>query len=152
MPRQLRLDPPEVLHHVMLWGIERRAIFRDNTDRAAFVTRMGAGVTATGTKLYCWALLPNHAHLGTGPFLSGSWRLGARGSRARAPEQPGSVSRRRPCARSVSGRGSARRGARWGARPPALRRAGAAGEGECPRAHLAILDNSPQDDAPGWDR
>jgi len=39
MPRQPRLDAPGVLHHVMLRGIERRAIFRDDTDRADFVRR-----------------------------------------------------------------------------------------------------------------
>ena len=37
MPRQPRLDAPGVLHHVMERGIERRAIFRDDTDRADFV-------------------------------------------------------------------------------------------------------------------
>ena len=37
MPRQARLDAPGVLHHVMVRGIERRAIFRDDTDRADFV-------------------------------------------------------------------------------------------------------------------
>ena len=29
MPRQPRLDAPETLHHVMVRGIERRALFRD---------------------------------------------------------------------------------------------------------------------------
>jgi hypothetical protein len=27
MPRQARLDAPSVLHHIMVWGIERRKIF-----------------------------------------------------------------------------------------------------------------------------
>jgi hypothetical protein len=44
MPRQPRLDAPETLHHVMVRGLERRAIFRDDADRADFVTRMACNV------------------------------------------------------------------------------------------------------------
>jgi REP element-mobilizing transposase RayT len=47
----------------MVRGIERRAIFRDDTDRADFVGRVAALVPATGLTVYAWALLPNHAHL-----------------------------------------------------------------------------------------
>ena len=32
MPRQPRLDAPEILHHVMVRGLERRVIFKDDTD------------------------------------------------------------------------------------------------------------------------
>jgi len=63
MPRQPRLDAPGVLHHVMVRGIERRALFRDDTDRADFVGRLADLVPATGLRVYGWALLPNHAHL-----------------------------------------------------------------------------------------
>ena len=63
MPRQPRLDAPGVLHHVMVRGIERRAIFRDDADRADFVERLAALVPAAGLTVYAWALLPNHAHL-----------------------------------------------------------------------------------------
>jgi hypothetical protein len=37
VPRQARLDAPDTLHHVMWRGIERTAIFRDDTDRAEFL-------------------------------------------------------------------------------------------------------------------
>jgi hypothetical protein len=40
MPRQARLDAPETLHHVMVRGIERTAVFRDDTDRADFMARL----------------------------------------------------------------------------------------------------------------
>ena len=40
MPRQARLDAPGTLHHVMLRGIERRAIVTDNADRHEFVSRL----------------------------------------------------------------------------------------------------------------
>jgi len=36
MPRTVRLDAPGVLHHVMIRGIERREIFRNNKDREDF--------------------------------------------------------------------------------------------------------------------
>ena len=62
MPRQARLDAPGVLHHVMVRGIERRVIFRDDVDRADFVGRLAALVPATGLTVYAWALLPNHVH------------------------------------------------------------------------------------------
>jgi REP-associated tyrosine transposase len=42
MPRQARLDAPGVLHHVMVRGIERRALFRDDADRPDFVARLAA--------------------------------------------------------------------------------------------------------------
>jgi len=63
MPRQARLDAPGTLHHVILRGLERGAIVKDEVDREAFVTRLGAVAQATGTAIYAWALLPNHAHL-----------------------------------------------------------------------------------------
>jgi REP element-mobilizing transposase RayT len=63
MPRHARLDAPGTLHHVIIRGLERGAIVKDDADRAAFVTRLGAVAQATGTSIYAWALLPNHAHL-----------------------------------------------------------------------------------------
>ena len=63
MPRQARLDAPGTLHHVMLRGIERRAIVTDNADRHEFVRRLGASAMQSRTAVYGWALLTNHAHL-----------------------------------------------------------------------------------------
>ena len=36
MPRQSRLDGPNALHHVMVPGIERTAIFWDDADEPTF--------------------------------------------------------------------------------------------------------------------
>jgi REP element-mobilizing transposase RayT len=47
----------------MVRGLERRAIFRDDTDRADFVARMEVLAEAGYWTIYAWALLPNHAHL-----------------------------------------------------------------------------------------
>lgn len=63
MPRHARLDAEGVLHHIIVRGIERRAIFRDDIDRDRFVERMGRVFIDTSTPCYAWALLNNHAHL-----------------------------------------------------------------------------------------
>ena len=63
MPRQARLDAPGTLHHVILRGMERGQIVQDEVDRIEFLTRLGEEATETGTRIYAWAILPNHAHL-----------------------------------------------------------------------------------------
>ncbi len=63
MPRQPRLDASGVLHHVMVRGLERRAIFRDDADRADFVERLAALAEGGALTVLAWACLPNHAHL-----------------------------------------------------------------------------------------
>ena len=63
MSRQPRLDAPGTLHHVMVRGIERTAIFRDDTDRADFLARLVPLAEQEACTVYAWALLPNHAHL-----------------------------------------------------------------------------------------
>ena len=63
MPRQARLDAPDTLHHVLVRGLERRRIFRDDTDRREFVARVGALAEGGAVRVYAWALLPTHAHL-----------------------------------------------------------------------------------------
>lgn len=62
MPRSARLDAPGVLHHIMIRGIERRNIFRDNKDREDFLVRLGKLLPETQTSCYAWAFIPNHAH------------------------------------------------------------------------------------------
>jgi REP element-mobilizing transposase RayT len=42
MPRTSRLDIPGLLYHVIVRGIERRPIFRDDRDRTFFVDRFAA--------------------------------------------------------------------------------------------------------------
>lgn len=63
MPRQARIDAPGALHHVIVRGIERRKIFRDNIDRLDFLTRLGKVLSDTRTPCFAWALIPNHFHL-----------------------------------------------------------------------------------------
>ncbi len=63
MPRGARLDAPGTLHHVMVRGIEGNRIVSDDADRTFFVSRMGKVSAATGTKIFAWALMTNHAHI-----------------------------------------------------------------------------------------
>ena len=63
MPRGPRLDTPGTLHHVMIRGIERGSIVRDDKDREEFLNRMGKLAKETATAIYAFALMNNHAHL-----------------------------------------------------------------------------------------
>ncbi len=72
MPRLARLDAPGVIHHVIIRGIERRKIFRDNEDLKDMLDRLSYLLPATHTACYAWALLSNHSHF---LFRSGSQGL-----------------------------------------------------------------------------
>jgi REP element-mobilizing transposase RayT len=63
MPRQPRLDIPDVLHHVIVRGIERRDIFADDADRERFISRFSSLLTKSSTRCFAWALMSNHLHL-----------------------------------------------------------------------------------------
>jgi putative transposase len=52
MPRIARLDTAGLLHHGMICGIERRAIFRSDKDRNHFLERIGSLFPETGTVCY----------------------------------------------------------------------------------------------------
>ena len=69
MPRRSRIDAAGALHHVIVRGIERGAVFRSDTDRNHFLERLGKTLQDTKTICYAWALIPNHFHLllRTGP-------------------------------------------------------------------------------------
>jgi putative transposase len=41
MPRQARLDVPGALHHIMLRGINKAAIFDDDQDQQKLQERLG---------------------------------------------------------------------------------------------------------------
>jgi REP element-mobilizing transposase RayT len=79
MPRSARLDAPGVLHHIIIKGIERRKIFRNQKDREDLLDRLSLLLPKGGTSCYAWAFLPNHAHFlfrtGTIPLSSLMRRL-----------------------------------------------------------------------------
>lgn len=63
MPRKARIDAPGALQHIIIRGIERRAIFRDKRDKENFLERLGTVLTETSTPCYAWVLMSNHVHL-----------------------------------------------------------------------------------------
>jgi REP element-mobilizing transposase RayT len=63
MPRQARIDAPGSLNHIIIRGIERRKIFRSDSDRNNFLNRFGGIVSETRTECFAWAIMPNHVHL-----------------------------------------------------------------------------------------
>ncbi len=86
MPRGPRLDAPGTLHHVMVRGIERTRIFRDDEDRGDFRTRLAGRAERAAITVSAWALLPNYraaatraregiAHLRVGRFGQSGRRL-----------------------------------------------------------------------------
>jgi putative transposase len=61
MPRLARLDAPGVLHHIMIRGIERRNVFKNNEDQEDLLDRLENLLPETETACYAWALMPNHS-------------------------------------------------------------------------------------------
>ena len=58
MPRQARLDVPGALHHIMVRGINKSAIFHDEQDRARFLERLGHQVTESRVFVYASLTFP----------------------------------------------------------------------------------------------
>ncbi len=79
MPRKSRIDAVGALHHVIMRGIDRSRIFRDDSDREDFLRRLSSLMKDTKTTCYAWALIPNHIHLllktGTVPIATVMRRL-----------------------------------------------------------------------------
>ncbi len=63
MARPLRIDLPDVLHHVTSRGNERRPIFRSDQDREAFVQMLADAVKRFRWSVTAWVLMTNHFHL-----------------------------------------------------------------------------------------
>ena len=63
MPRKARIDAPGFLHHIIVRGIERKEIFRDQKDQTNFLDRLELILEDTSTPCFAWALIPNHVHL-----------------------------------------------------------------------------------------
>jgi len=63
MPRKSRIDAPGALHHIIVRGIERAKVFRNDTDRDDFLNRMDKLISETESRCFAWALLSNHFHL-----------------------------------------------------------------------------------------
>ena len=63
MPRRSRIDAPGALHHIVVRGIERKPIFKDDADRNHFLERLENILTDGAALCFAWALMSNHFHL-----------------------------------------------------------------------------------------
>ena len=87
MPRTARLDAPGVLHHVMIRGIEKTKIFKNDKDREDFIERLANLCPAMSIKCYAWAFIPNHAHFLFQTAHESLSRLMRRGQNKPSPKQ-----------------------------------------------------------------
>lgn len=63
MARQVRIEFPGAVYHVMARGDRREAIVRDDGDRGAFMRALGEMCARSGIQVHAYALLDNHYHL-----------------------------------------------------------------------------------------
>ena len=63
MPRGPRLDVEGGVYHVMARGVERRAIFHDDTDRQNFLRRLETVAEEEDLAVFAYVLMDNHFHV-----------------------------------------------------------------------------------------
>ena len=82
VPRRPRIDFPGAFHHVIVRGVDRRDLFRDDADRVAYCGELARVFEEDGAACLAWALMPNHVHLvvrtGPRPLARVMHRLGTR--------------------------------------------------------------------------
>ncbi len=63
MPRQARRESGSGIYHIMIRGVDRQVIFRDDGDRSRFLNMLKETKAVSGFKLHAFCLMPNHVHL-----------------------------------------------------------------------------------------
>jgi len=63
MPRRPREELADAIHHVYARGNDRRAIYLDDGDRAAYLAMLGRVVVMKGWRCLAYCLMDNHVHL-----------------------------------------------------------------------------------------
>src|SRR5437016_2530632 len=63
MPRQLRIEYPGAIYHVMNRGDRREPIFLDDGDRKHFLETLGKACLKTSWQVHSYCLMLNHFHL-----------------------------------------------------------------------------------------
>jgi putative transposase len=63
MARPLRLERAGGKYHVTARGNERKAIYRDDADRAHFLQLLGEATERFGIRVHAYVLMHNHYHL-----------------------------------------------------------------------------------------
>jgi len=61
--RELRLQYPGAVYHVMNRGDHQEAIFEDDADRQRFLETLTEACQKTGWQVHAYCLMPNHFHL-----------------------------------------------------------------------------------------
>jgi REP element-mobilizing transposase RayT len=63
MPRQLRIDYPGAIHHVLSRGDRRENIYHDDVDRQDFLKTLAEACQKTDWQVHAYCLMSNHFHL-----------------------------------------------------------------------------------------
>src|SRR5271165_1456987 len=63
MPRQLRIDYPGAIHHVLSRGDRRENIYHDDVDRQDFLKSLAEACQKTDWRVPAYCLMSNHFHL-----------------------------------------------------------------------------------------
>jgi putative transposase len=63
MPRQLRMEYPGAIYHVMNRGDRREPIFRDEADHRRFLETLTEACAKTDWQVHAYCLMNNHFHL-----------------------------------------------------------------------------------------
>jgi len=63
MARPLRILFADAHYHVTCRGNERKAIFRDDTDRSVFLDKLQTSLQIYGVRLHAYVMMNNHFHL-----------------------------------------------------------------------------------------
>ncbi len=63
MPRHFRNISPTNIYHIMIRGIEKKEIFKEDGDKEKFLTILEKKKKLIAFDLYCYCLMDNHVHL-----------------------------------------------------------------------------------------
>ena len=63
MPRQLRIEYPGAIYHVMDRGDRREDIFVDDVDWQDLLKTLAEACQKTGWQIHAYCLMRNHSHL-----------------------------------------------------------------------------------------
>lgn len=89
MPRQLRIQCPGAMYHVMSRGNRRAEIFLDDVDRHDFLKTPVEACQKTRWQVHACCLMANHYHLVLGPLSRALRRITFSGRAAGRPHQGG---------------------------------------------------------------
>src|SRR5271166_5946402 len=63
VPRQMRVEYPGAIYHIMSRGDRQQAIYLDDADRHDFLKTLAQACQKTGFQVHAYCLMRNHFHL-----------------------------------------------------------------------------------------